>query len=209
MNRQEIKEKAKKFAFNNKWNIWKPLIIIYVITFLIVLLISLIGLNEENVLFDIISSILEIALIPLSIGYVSYIIKLVRGENVELKETLLSKYKIFLLIFVTTFIVGLCTTIWTLLFIIPGIIYSYKVVMVQFILADNADENTKWRDVISTSKEMMDGYKWDYFVFGLSFIGWILLSIVTCGIAMIWVLPYITVAQTMYYEELKKIKNIQ
>jgi len=209
MNRQEIKEKAKKFAFNNKWNIWKPLIIIYVITFLIVLLISLIGLNEENVLFDIISSILEIALIPLSIGYVSYIIKLVRGENVELKETLLSKYKIFLLIFVTTFIVGLCTTIWTLLYIIPGIIYSYKVVMVQFILADNADENTKWRDVISTSKEMMDGYKWDYFVFGLSFIGWILLSIVTCGIAMIWVLPYITVAQTMYYEELKKIKNIQ
>ena len=209
MNRQEIKERAKEFAFNNKWNIWKPLVIIYVITFLIGLLVSGIVVNEESAAFDLISTLLEIALIPISIGYVSYVIRLVRGENVDVKEALLSKYKIFLLIFVTTFIVGLCTTMWTLLFIIPGIIYSYKVVMVQYILADTADENTKWREVISTSKEMMDGYKWDYFVFGLSFIGWILLGIVTCGIAMIWVMPYITVAQTMYYEELKKLKNIQ
>jgi len=204
MNRQEIKERAKEFAFNNKWNIWKPLVIICVITFLIGLLASGIMVNEESAAFDLISTLLEIALIPISIGYVSYVIRLVRGENVDVKEALLSKYKIFLLIFVTTFIVGLCTTMWTLLLIIPGIIYSYKVIMVNFILADT-EENLKCREVISTSKKMMDGYKFDYFVFTLSLIGWVLLSIITCGIALIWALPYITVAQTMYYLELKKI----
>lgn len=209
MNRQEIKAKAKEFAFKNKWNIWKPMLVIYVISFLVSLVLVLMGLNEESTLGMLISYAFEIALIPATIGYIGYVIKLVKGESVNVKDALLSKYKFFLLILVTTFIVGLCTTLWSLLFIIPGIIYSYKVIMVQYLLADKADENTKWSDVINTSKEMMDGYKWDFFVFGLSFLGWILLCIITCGIAMIWVIPYIMVAEVMYYEELKKIKNIK
>ena len=55
----------------------------------------------------------------------------------------------------------------------------------------------------------MQGYKWDYFIFGLSFIGWILLIGFTFGIAMIWVMPFILIAQTLYYEELKKLKKVK
>ena len=102
---------------------------------------------------------------------------------------------------------AICTTLWTLLFIIPGIIYAYKVIMTTMILADTADQNTSYKQVINTSKEMMDGYKFDYFVFELSFIGWALLCIVTCGIALIWVYPYVQIANVMYYKELKKLKN--
>jgi len=91
--------------------------------------------------------------------------------------------------------------LWSLLFIIPGIIYAYKTIMVNYIWAETTDENVTWRDVINTSKEMMDGYKMDLFVFELSFIGWILLSAVTLGIALIWVVPYIQVASVMYYQE--------
>ena len=45
-------------------------------------------------------------------------------------------------------------------------------------------------------------YKWGYFTFELSFIGWILLIGFTFGIAMIWVMPFILIAQTLYYDEL-------
>ena len=54
---------------------------------------------------------------------------------------------------------------------------------------------------------MMDGHKWEYFVFNLSFIGWYLLCGITFGIAAIWVVPYVTTANVMYYEKLKKLKN--
>ena len=53
----------------------------------------------------------------------------------------------------------------------------------------------------------MNGYKWDYFVFQLSFIGWILLGVITAGIAYIFICPYINVATVLYYEELKKVNS--
>lgn len=208
MNRKEIKQRAKEFAFKNKWNIWEPYLIIYGITFLIGFVLGLLGLNDESILGRIVTLILEFALIPMSIGYINYLIKLIRGENLDVKEALLSKYSMFKLILLVSIMVALFTTLWTLLLIIPGIIYAYKVIMVNYILADTANENTTWRDVINTSKNMMDGYKMDYAIFELSFIGWSLLCIVTLGIATIWVFPYVQTANVMYYEELKKIKNI-
>jgi uncharacterized membrane protein len=62
-------------------------------------------------------------------------------------------------------------------------------------------------EYLSKSRELMKGYKWDYFVFNLSFIGWILLSIITFGILFVYVIPYISIADTIYYDELKKIKD--
>lgn len=53
----------------------------------------------------------------------------------------------------------------------------------------------------------MNGHKWKYFVLQLSFIGWISLGEITLGIAFIWVLPYMTVTQVYYYDELKKLEK--
>lgn len=209
MNRQEIKAKAKELAFNNKWLIWKPYLIIFGISFLIGLVMGCFGIDTEEGIGSLLVSTLEIALIPASIGYMYYIIQFINGKTMDTKEALLSKYKLFGLIFVTNIMVGLFTTLWTLLLIIPGIIYAYKIAMVNYILAETNDKSIKWKDIINQSKEMMDGYKMDYFIFGLSFFWWIILTIVTLGIATIWVFPYITVAQAMYYLELKKIKKIK
>lgn len=208
MNRKEIKLRAKEFAFKNKWNIWKPYLIIYAISFAVGLVLGLLEINTDSTLGSVITLALEVALIPVTIGYIYYLIKLINGEPVNVKEDLLSKYKFFGLILMVTIMVYIFTTLWTLLLIIPGIIYAYKVIMVNYILADTANENTKWKDVINTSKEMMDGYKMDYFVFELSFIGWSLLCVLTLGIATIWVLPYMQTANVMYYQELKKLKSI-
>ncbi len=80
--------------------------------------------------------------------------------------------------------------------------------MAPYLMADVANEQTTYSNVINASKHMMNGYKLDLFIFNLSFIGWILLGYITFGIALIWVVPYIQTANVMYYEELKKIKNI-
>ena len=61
---------------------------------------------------------------------------------------------------------------------------------------------------IKKSWEMMKGYKWNYFVFILSFLGWILLTPFTLGLLFIWLIPYITVAEIIYYERLKGKKII-
>lgn len=78
-----------------------------------------------------------------------------------------------------------------------------------FILADDGAEKLSCKEVMKRSEELMNGHKMDYFVFGLSFIGWMFLIVVTLGIATIWVAPYIEVATIMFYEELKKEKEVK
>ena len=41
------------------------------------------------------------------------------------------------------------------------------------------------------SKELMEGEKWNYFVLGLSFIGWLMLGALCLGIGTLFVMPYI------------------
>ena len=50
---------------------------------------------------------------------------------------------------------------------------------------------------------MMDGHKWQLFCLHFSFIGWILLSILTCGILFLFVAPYMQAANAEFYEKLK------
>lgn len=213
MNRKEIKAKAKEFAFNNKWNVWKVVLLSNLISggalFILGFIIGICGLDPEGLVASVLDLGISIAIIPLSYGATYYMIKLVRGKKVDLTTDLFSKYSIFGLVLLASLYISLMTTLWTLLFIIPGIIYAYKVIMVPFLLADEGGEKKTIGELVETSKNMMDGYKMDYFVFELSFFGWILLGLVTLGIAYIWAVPYIDVANVMYYEELKKLKKVK
>lgn len=93
--------------------------------------------------------------------------------------------------------------LWALLLIIPGIIAALRYSMAFYILAD--DDNIKPIDAIRISKKMMYGHKWRLFKLGLSFIGWILLCAVTCGIGFIFLAPYMTAAHSNFYEYLRGI----
>ena len=66
------------------------------------------------------------------------------------------------------------------------------------------DTNLSGNEAIRESMRMMDGYKWDYFVFQLSFLGWMILAPLTLGILYIWLLPYYSVAEVIYYERLRE-----
>lgn len=103
----------------------------------------------------------------------------------------------------TMFLRDLYTVLWTLLFIVPGIIKSYEYRMIPYIIAENPEISTE--EAFALSKEMMTGNKWNAFVLDLSFIGWILLSILTLGIlAIFYVSPYIDATNAELYFALKK-----
>lgn len=103
-----------------------------------------------------------------------------------------------------TILVAVFTFLWTLLLVIPGFVKMISYSMSFFILAENPEMTA--REALRESKEIMDGHKMDYFVMGLSFIPWLLLVVVTCGIAAIWVSPYIQLTTTNFYHGIKKQK---
>lgn len=94
------------------------------------------------------------------------------------------------------------TFLWTLLFIIPGIVKVYSYSMAMYILADNPELTA--REALSKSKEIMDGHKFDLFVLQLSFFWWYLLGSITLGIAYIYVLPYVSATIANFYNSIKE-----
>ena len=93
-------------------------------------------------------------------------------------------------------------TLWSLLFIIPGIVKSYEYRMVPFILSENPGMSKD--EALKASSAMMKGQKWRTFVLDLSFIGWHLLAIPTLGMTEIfYVAPYVHSTNAALYETLK------
>ena len=92
--------------------------------------------------------------------------------------------------------------LWSMLFVIPGIIKSYEYRMIPYLLAEHPEMS--WKDAFAESKEMMAGNKWKAFVLDFSFIGWQLLSILTLGLLSIfYVNPYKFSTNAALYEAIK------
>lgn len=148
---------------------------------------------------------LSILLVPLLIpGLCVFSLNLVRGTNPDITN-LVSTYKNYLNALVAYVLYGVILVVGYFLFIIPGIIFTYMLSQIFFIIADNPQIGAV--EVLKKSAEMMKGYKWKLFCLHLSFIGWYLLGIVTLGIAFIWVGPYIKTANTVFYENLKSLTD--
>jgi uncharacterized membrane protein len=122
------------------------------------------------------------------------------------KANILDVFKGFTEGFGRTFKLGFMTSLfiflWTLLFIVPGIVKSYSYAMAPYIMQD--DPSKDWKQCLDESKEMMDGHKGQLFGLHLSFIGWMLLGMLCFGIGELFVTPYMNQATANFYLELKK-----
>lgn len=98
-------------------------------------------------------------------------------------------------------LVNVYTALWTLLFIIPGIVKSYSYAMTIYISKDRPELSAE--ECIQESRRMMSGHKGKLFLLDLSYIGWFLLCILTCGILSLWVTPKMQTAHALFYEDLK------
>ncbi len=197
MNFIEIKEEAKKLTSKHILKFWKSSLLVFASS---IALAIILGIISGGVL----AFITELLALPLYIGFISYILSLTREEEVSLTD-IFQDYKKIGLIVVTLIISYVLIVIGYILLIIPGIMIAFSLVMVGHLLADSKETNPgEARNIIRQSREMMNGYKMDYFIFELSFIGWYLLGAITFGIAYIYVIPYFTFANTLYYQRLKE-----
>ncbi len=92
--------------------------------------------------------------------------------------------------------------LWSLLFLIPGIIASYAYAMTFFVIAD--DPGVGPLQAITRSKEMMRGRKWKLFCLFCRFLGWSFLCILTLGIGYLWLGPYMQTTLAHFYDDVKQ-----
>lgn len=93
-------------------------------------------------------------------------------------------------------------SLWTLLLIVPGIMAALSYSLTYYVLAD--DESIGPLQAITKSKELMYGNRWKLLCLGFRFLGWLLLCILTLGIGLLWLMPYMAVSYAQFYEDIKK-----
>ena len=97
-------------------------------------------------------------------------------------------------------LITIFTALWSLLLVIPGIIKAYSYSMSWYILADNPQMGAN--EARKQSMTYMNGNKWRLFCLHFSFIGWMLLGILTFGILYFWIIPYMQTAQAEFYRDI-------
>ena len=122
----------------------------------------------------------------IQLGYSKFLLAQHDGREYQVKD-LFSQFDRFAVGFLQRFLRSLYTFLWGLLLIIPGIIKSYSYALTPYILADHPEMTAK--QAIKLSQELMDGYKGDLFMLGLTFFGWDMLNLLTLGIGSIWLSP--------------------
>lgn len=133
------------------------------------------------------------------LGLISFFMSYARGNHQPVSEIFYG-FKHWGKALLLTLLIGIFTFLWALLLIIPGIIASFRYVMAYYILRDHPEISSM--EAIRRSKALMVGHKWRFFVLGLTFIGWALLSLLTLGIGFLWLNPYIQVTTAHFYDDL-------
>ena len=147
-------------------------------------------------------SIVAIIFGIVNVAYKKYILNFVRDGKFDFNDIIDCVKEKWLNILIAEILTTIIVSICSLFFVVPGIIMALAYSMVPYLVIDTEVTGS---DSLKTSREMMKGNKWNLFIFYLSFIGWALLTPFTLGILLIWLYPYYTVAEAIYYDELKKI----
>lgn len=190
MNNSEIKTRAKEAMKNN----WGTAILVFIVYGLINSALSATGIGA-------------IATGLLTVGFSAFFLTVVRTKTASF-DVFFNGFTEYLgTKFVSMLLVQLYTMLWSLLFIIPGIVKSFSYAMTPYILLDKPELSAT--EAINESRSMMDGHKMELFLLDLSFIGWILLSMLTCGILVLYVTPYMQAAHAEFYRTLKGDDKVQ
>ncbi|GHV38365.1 membrane protein [Clostridia bacterium] len=148
-----------------------------------------------------VSNIFSIVVVPpITVGFSLLYFRLTQGDKPRL-QTLFDGFSLLVPCIVLYFLKVLYVFLWSLLLIVPGIIKAISLSMSEYILAEHQDYTAK--DALNESARIMNGHKMEYFILQLSFILWGMLTAVTCGLAGIYVVPYINATNANFYNSIK------
>lgn len=134
----------------------------------------------------------------IGVGYRKYNLNLVDRQEAGF-ENLFAYFPHWKNAFKTKLLKTIYEILWTMLFIIPGVIASYSYAMTDYILTENPELTAK--EAIEKSKDMMEGNRWRLFCLEISFFGWGILSLLTLGIGSLWLTPYMEASMAAFYRE--------
>lgn len=132
-------------------------------------------------------------------GFVVFVLRMIRQQQNSLWN-LMDGFQNFLKIIGLNILTGIFTALWSLLFIIPGIIAAYRYRQALYLLLDHPEMGIM--ECIRESKRLMVGHKAELFILDLSFIGWALLSIIP--FVSVYTLPYTESTYALYYSMLRE-----
>lgn len=90
-------------------------------------------------------------------------------------------------------------------FIIPGIIISVLLSQAPYILIE--DNSKSVVQCLMESKDMMKGNVMNYLLLQLSFLGSLILGVLTLGIGFYWTAPRIQISNVIFYKDIKSQYN--
>ena len=132
------------------------------------------------------------------VGYAKYNLNLVDKKNAAF-ETLFEYFSHWKTTTIARLLRALYVFLWSILFIIPGIVAGFSYAMTDYILAEDPELTAD--EAISQSKSLMMGNKWRFFCLQFSFIGWDILATLAFGIGHLWLTPYKQAAYAAFYRE--------
>lgn len=176
---QQIRENARS-SLKGNWILMGFFTLLYNNLDIIIDFIPSINSDRFSIIVTFISTALFI------FGYNNIILQITRGNNIKF-STFFSGCKKVLKGFLMNLVIGIYTLLWSMLFIIPGIIANIKYSMAYFIWADDPDIGID--EAINESINMTDGHKWEIFKLFFSFIGWFLL-LIALGLGIEFIIEY-------------------
>ena len=170
----------------------------YISIYFCIILLSEILIDETRFIFKLIVSIIANVIY---LGYTKHVLDMFNGKEKSSLEDILVYFTSTEIIFIfgLNILVFIFTFLWSLLFIIPGIVASISYMYSLYIKMENPDVSAL--DAIKMSKEITRGHKGEIFLLSLSFIGWILLGIITI-VGIIPVIVYMTFSMIEQYKYL-------
>lgn len=193
MSRAEIKEWSKEKINGNKLELWKGVLLVFLLAMAVGFVTGM--FNEETVIGATVGLIGELLLAPAQIGLIAFFVNFVKTGEID-RNIIFDYYSQFWKIVGTILLMGFIISIGLVFFIIPGIYLAFSYALVPYLLAEKKDLTIM--ETLELSRKMMVGHKFDFFILGLSFIGWAFLIPFTLGILIIWLLPYVTVATAKF-----------
>ncbi|MBR2874204.1 MAG: DUF975 family protein [Clostridia bacterium] len=142
---------------------------------------------------------------PLTYGFHLYMSNFVRTSERKI-ETIFEGFKDFVDNLITGVLQTVYIALWSLLFVVPGIIAAYSYACTFYIKAAMPELSPS--ECLAKSKEVMDGYKMKLFLLDLSFIGWVLLCALTFGIGVLFLEPYMETTRANFIVMLLREKGI-
>lgn len=137
---------------------------------------------------------------PMSYGFFAFIANKMTYNTTDLNLLFVGFKNRFAETLVAGLVMTILTAVGAMLLIVPGIIIGCGLSMTYLIMLDNP--SMSGIDALKASWALMKGHKWDYFVLGLSFIGWIILSVFTLGLLMVYITPYMYATYVAFYRQI-------